>query len=409
MNAAMLPDTLRVRLHGRTVGTLARLPGGQYVFAFERAYADDPERPTLSLHFADPLGQVLTDLRPERGRLPPFFSNLLPEGLLLEYLAERSGIRSGDEYALLAALGADLPGAVVVEPDGAAPASGKETGSGPPRTLRFSLAGMQLKFSARADRRKRLTIPVDGEGGSWIVKLSPRRFPRVAENEYAMLELARGAGLAASEARLPRTAEIRGLPPAAAERMQARALAVRRFDRTDDGGRVHMEDFAQVFGQHPEAKYQRRSCEDIARVLDAAAGRDDALEFVRRAVFCMLIGNGDMHLKNWSLRYPDGRAPALSPAYDLLSTVVYAPGDDFALPFGGDQRMRRLDRERAGNFAAGAGLSAAEVWGAVEETVARTRAAWRSLGAKDLMLAKHRRTIDQRLRTNLGRGAGAIR
>lgn len=88
---------------------------------------------------------------------------------------------------------------------------------------------------------------------------------------------------------------------------------------------------------------------------------------------------------------------------------MYAPGDDFALPFGGDQRMRRLDRERAGNFAAGAGLSAAEVWGAVEETVARTRAAWRSLGAKDLMLAKHRRTIDQRLRTNLGRGAGAIR
>ena len=409
MNAAALPDTLRVRLHGRAVGAVTRLPGEQYVFAFERAYEDDPERPTLSLHFADPLGRVLTDLRPERGRLPPFFSNLLPEGLLREYLAERAGIRPGDEYALLAALGADLPGAVVVEPAGAPLAFGREAGQGPPRTMRFSLPGMQLKFSARADRRKRLTIPVDGEGGSWIVKLSPRRLPRVAENEYAMMELARGAGIAAPEARLLPTAEIRGLPPAAAERMQACALAVRRFDRADDGGRVHMEDFAQVFGQHPEDKYARRRCEDVARVLNAAAGRDDALEFVRRAVFCMLIGNGDAHLKNWSLLYSDRRAPALSPAYDLLSTVVYSPGDGFALPFGGDQRMQRLDRDRAGRFAAGAGLSAAEVWSVIEETAARTRDAWRALEPKELMLAKHRRTVDQRLRTNLGRSPSAIR
>ena len=401
MSAAVLPDTLRVRLHGRTVGVVSRLPGDQHVFAFERAYADDPERPTLGLYFTDPLGRLLVDLRPERGRLPPFFSNLLPEGLLLKYLAERAGIRPGDEYALLAALGADLPGAVAVEPAGEAPALGAAAARGPRRPMRFSLAGMQLKFSARADRRKRLTIPVDGEGGSWIVKLSPRRFPAVAENEFAMTALAGRAGIAVPEARLLPTAEIRGLPAAAAERMEARALAVRRFDRTDGGGRVHMEDFAQVFGQHPEDKYARRSCADIARVLDAAAGRGDALECVRRVVFCMLIGNGDMHLKNWSLLYPDGRAPALSPAYDLLSTVAYLPGDDFALPFGGTTELGRLDRGRADEFAAQAGLLAAEVWRVVEETVERTRDAWRGLEQKDRMLAKHRRTVDLRLRAGL--------
>lgn len=401
MNAAVLPDALRVRLHGRPVGMISRLPGDQHVFAFERAHADDPERPTLSLYFTDPLGRLLVDLRPERGRLPPFFSNLLPEGLLLKYLAERAGVRPGDEYALLAALGADLPGAVSVEPAGEAPAGGEEAARSPRRPMRFSLAGMQLKFSARADRQKRLTVPVGGEGGSWIVKLSPRRFPAVAENEFAMTELARRAGIAVPEARLLPTAEIRGLPAAAAERMEARALAVRRFDRADGGGRVHMEDFAQVFGQHPEDKYARRGCADIARVLDAAAGRGDALEFVRRVAFCMLIGNGDMHLKNWSLLYPDGRTPALSPAYDLLSTVAYLPGDDFALPFGGATEPNRLGRGRAGKFAARARLPAAEVWGAVAETVERTRDAWRGLEQKDLMLAKHRRTVALRLRSGL--------
>ena len=399
MNAAALPDALRVRLQGRVVGAVSRLPGDQCVFAFEGAYADDPERPTLSLHFTDPLGRVLVDLRPERGRLPPFFSNLLPEGLLRKYLAERAGIPPGDEYALLAALGADLPGAAVVEPAGDAPAPG--AAASPPGPMRFSLAGMQLKFSARADRKRRLTIPVDGAGGSWIVKLSPRSFPAVAENEFAMTELARRAGLAAPEVLLLPTAEIRGLPPAAAGRLEERALAVRRFDRADGGRRVHMEDFAQVFGRHPEDKYGQRSCEDIARVLDAAAGRDGALEFVRRAVFCMLIGNGDMHLKNWSLLYPDGRTPALSPAYDLLSTVAYVPGDDFALPFGGTTEPNRLDRDRAKNFAARAQLPTAEVWRAAEETVARTRDAWRALEQKDLMLAKHRRTVDHRLRSGL--------
>ena len=398
MSVAVLPDALRVRLHGRAVGVVSRLPGDQYVFAFERAYADDPERPTLGLYFTDPLGRLLVDLRPERGRLPPFFSNLLPEGLLLKYLAERAGLRAGDEYALLAALGADLPGALTVEPAGEA---GTAAERGPLRPMRFSLAGMQLKFSARADRRKRLTIPVDGAGGSWIVKLSPRRFPAVAENEFALMALAGRAGIAVPEARLLPTADIRGLPAAAAERMEARALAVRRFDRTDGGGRVHMEDFAQVFGQHPEDKYARRSCADIARVLDAAAGRGDALEFVRRVVFCMLIGNGDMHLKNWSLLYPDGRTPALSPVYDLLSTVAYLPGDDFALPFGGTTELSRLDRGRADEFAAQAGLPAAEVWRVVEETVERTRDAWRVLEQKDRMLAKHRRTVDLRLRSGL--------
>ncbi len=56
-------------------------------------------------------------------------------------------------------------------------------------------------------------------------------------------------------------------------------------------------------------------------------------QLVRRLTFSVLIGNGDMHLKNWSLIYRDRRRPELSPAYDLLSTVPYIQGNEAALKF----------------------------------------------------------------------------
>ncbi len=54
---------------------------------------------------------------------------------------------------------------------------------------------------------------------------------------------------------------------------------------------------------------------------------------MRRLTFSTLIGNGDMHLKNWSLIYPDRRTAALSPAYDFASTIPYIKGDRFALNY----------------------------------------------------------------------------
>ena len=67
----------------------------------------------------------------------------------------------------------------------------------PPGTaLRFSLAGVQLKFSAVMEASGGLTVPADGMGGSWIVKLPSARFPAVPENEFGMIELAQSVGIA---------------------------------------------------------------------------------------------------------------------------------------------------------------------------------------------------------------------
>ena len=117
--------------------------------------------------------------------------------------------------------------------------------------LRFSLAGVQLKFSAVMEASGGLTIPAGGMGGSWIVKLPSARFAAVPENEFAMLELARRAGIAVPENRLVDMAEIKGLPQEA-RTVGGKALAVQRFDRRPGGEPVHMEDFAQVFGLFPE-------------------------------------------------------------------------------------------------------------------------------------------------------------
>ena len=92
---------------------------------------------------------------------------------------------------------------------------------------------------------------------------------------------------------------------------------------TDDGGRIHMEDFAQVFSIY-EKYDEKYNYQSIANVLWLESGLDDVLEFVRRLVHTFAIGNAaDMHMKNWALIYPDTHTPKLSPAYDLVSTIVY--------------------------------------------------------------------------------------
>src|SRR5947207_261564 len=109
-------NALAIYLHGRRIGVVNRLAGDQHLFAFEEEYIYDPKRPTLSLSFKGQGGGLVTTVRPVRRRLPPFFSNLLPEGHLRDYLALQAGVKPQREFFLLAALGADLPGALTATP-----------------------------------------------------------------------------------------------------------------------------------------------------------------------------------------------------------------------------------------------------------------------------------------------------
>jgi len=397
-------NALAVQLHGRQIGIINRLAGDRHLFSFEQAYVDDPNRPTLSLSFKGQSGGLVTAVRPVGRRVPPFFSNLLPEGHLRTYLAEQAGVKPEREFFLLAVLGADLSGAITVAPlttNGHADEQQKDDEQNhddrrDDGVLRFSLAGVQLKFSAIMEASGGLTIPAHGVGGSWIVKLPSTQFRAVPENEYVMLELARAAGITVPEIRLVPISDIRGLPQAAA-RMEGKALVVQRFDRAAGGRRIHMEDFAQVFGLFPDDKYGHRSYANIASVLWAETGEGGTYEFVRRLVFSVLIGNGDMHLKNWSLLYPDGRTPVLSPAYDFVATFPYIPGDKLALNFGGSQSLNEITVDQVRRFTDTARLPASPVWEIVREVVERTAAAWKTLDQKDLLPSEMRKAIDKQI------------
>ena len=359
---------LDVRLHGKSIGILTRLGRDRIVFAFDPGYADDPARATLSLSFQDPFGHLITDIAPTRTWVPPFFSNLLPEGPLRDYLARGAGTDPRREFPLMTALGQDLPGAVTVvpledgpgrvshsgTPPGRRPSANSPAGGARPRAadqlrvsgtpdsvgaplaaqpppFRFSLPGVQLKLSATMAATGRLTIPIQGVGGSWIVKLPSAAFPGLPEQEHAMMTLAGRIGIDVPETRLVPVDSISNLPRGMGVAGGETALAVRRFDRDDDGTPVHVEDFAQVLGAYPEQKYVGAGYGDIAEVVGRVMGEDAVAEFIRRLVFCVLIGNGDAHLKNWALIYPDRRAPRLAPAYDLVSTIAILDDDRMAL------------------------------------------------------------------------------
>jgi serine/threonine-protein kinase HipA len=268
----------------------------------------------------------------------------------------------------------------------------------PEAALRFSLAGVQLKFSAVMEASGGLTIPAGGMGGSWIVKLPSNRFASVPENEYTMLALARAVGIEVPHTELIDIRDIRGLP-ADAGAMEGKALAVQRFDRGAKGEAVHMEDFAQVFGLYPDDKYHHRSYANIAAVLWAETGEAGTYEFFRRLVFSVLIGNGDMHLKNWSLLYPDRRTPVLSPAYDFVGTFPYIPNDSLALSFGGSRSLSEIGTDQVRRFADTARLPASPLWTIVTDIIDRTVAAWERLPEKDLLSEKMRKAIGEQILT----------
>jgi len=397
-------NALAVYLHGHRIGIINRLAGDRHIFAFEQDYIDNPDRPTLSLAYKGHAGGLVTAIRPVSRRLPPFFSNLLPEGHLRTYLSEKAGVKPEREFFLIAVLGADLSGAVIVEPTNAADHDHRQhhqdhehEDQQEKSVLRFSLAGVQLKFSAVMEAAGGLTVPAHGVGGSWILKLPSTQYPAVPENEYVMLELARAIGIQVPATRLVQVGDVEGLPADAA-RITGQALAIERFDRAAGGRRIHMEDFAQVFGLSPDDKYGSRSYANIAAVLWAETGAEGTYEFVRRLAFSVLIGNADMHLKNWSLLYPDGRIPVLSPAYDFVSTLPYIPGDTLALSFGGTKSLDAITLDQVRRFTDTARLPMKPVWDVVLETIERTAAAWKSLPHKDVLPSSIRKIIDEQIR-----------
>ncbi|MGA8575220.1 MAG: HipA domain-containing protein [Candidatus Cybelea sp.] len=394
------PNALIVRLGNHEVGTLVRLPDRSITFTFSQSYLEDENRPTLSWGFFDSFKRVRARRYSSNPRAPGFFANLIAEGHLREYTARRAGLARDDEFGLLWVTGNDLTGAVIIEdPEGRKippPAAGGPLD--PPDlkdVFRFALPGVQLKFSALNEATCGLTIRTQGDGSDQIVKLPSAHYPLVPEGEYAMLQFARDVGISIPEMRLVSLSQISGLPDEA-QGLTGRALVIDRFDRVTPNMRVHGEDFNQIFKQQPEQKYDNHSFADLARVIYQAIGNEALVDFVHRLVFNIGIANNDMHLKNSSLFYPDGRTPQLAPAYDYVCTKAYVGHSESGLALGSARFFQKVTIEEFERLADRAAVSKSVVRAAAVDMVERFRDRWVQI--RDAMpLPAITRTIDDQL------------
>ena len=379
---------LKILLGDVPVGHLTGFQDGKSLFAFDDSYIDlGPGRPTLSLSFNTPGDEEATERKlreiySSRMKLPPFFSNLLPEGVLREYMVKRLKIHHDHEFEILMALGASLPGAVRALPADELPQAainyrpGTTHAAADETPIKFSLGGSQLKFSM-IERGGRFTLEDGNE--EWIVKPPHPSHPNVPANEYTMIRLAAAAGIQTPEVKLVKLddVDLGGLAGLSIPQRETWAYAIKRYDRTAEG-RVHVEDFAQVFNIHADQEYKATNYDTLGRLIfDLFPNRFEQLaEFVRRLVVNILVGNGDAHLKNWSVIYRDKVTPQLAPAYDLVSTIPYVANDTLALKLAGERRFTSIDETHFDRLARRMEAPPKFVLNTVKETVATARNEW---------------------------------
>ena len=117
----------------------------------------------------------------------------------------------------------------------------------------------------------------------------------------------------------------------------------RRVDRTLKGGKIPMEDMCQISEKLTENKY-KGSHEQIAKLIlrYSSAPKLDLALFWEIVLFSWITGNSDMHLKNFSMYSPIPNNYQLSPAYDLLSTLLVLPSDTEELALTLNARKKKI-------------------------------------------------------------------
>ena len=228
-----------------------------------------------------------------------------------------------------------------------------------------SVPGVQAKLSlhlfSEKGKQKRARFTLVGLWGNYILKPPMTAYPRMAEIEDCTMHLAELCRIPAVPHSL-----IRLAPQDEHDKTGgAFAYITRRIDRTAKADRpIHMEDFCQLSGKLTEDKY-RASLESCAGVIRKYSSNMllDMLTFFELALFCFLTGNGDMHLKNFSLIYDDSGMIHFAPAYDLLSTRLLIPEnkdpEEFALSMNG--KKRNFTRNDFIAFGARCGLSSRQM------------------------------------------------
>jgi serine/threonine-protein kinase HipA len=269
----------------------------------------------------------------------PFFAGLLPEGLRLKALIRIVKTSEDDLLSLLIASGSNCVGDIFVTPGVTpgvtpriTPLADESTGTQSFNEVDFAelfkksispdgifeeanVPGVQDKVSTSM-----ISFPIRKrrDKASYILKLTPADKPRIVENEFFFLKMAKACGLIVNEATL------------VYDKLGASGLLVKRFDRQPNGVSVHQEDACQFLDRYPADKYNIAFADVAAAVAElSSAPIIEVGKLLRLKAFSYLIANGDLHAKNISIHTsPTTGRIELTPSYDLLTSLPY-----------GDQRM----------------------------------------------------------------------
>lgn len=359
-------------LHGVETGSLRTLGPGRYRFAYGEGVVATHDRGDIVLSASLPI----KDEEFQSQRTKPFFEGLLPEGQVRRTIARSLGVSEDNGYGMLAELGAECAGAVVIVPGGSRPRSPAEwtvewladdelaqkiedlprypLGVRADDEVRLSLGGVQEKLLLTRAPDGRLGQPKNGAPSTHILKPGRGEYPDIVANEAFCLLVAHFVGLPVPKVEV---IDVAGSP----------CLLVERFDRhvTDDGGieRVHQEDTCQALRRLPSEKYESEGGPSIAEIINllrdigGSTTARDIRGLLMVTVLNLLLGNCDAHGKNYALLHEPKKGISLAPFYDIVSTNVYPQlTDKLAMTVGGTSKPEEITARSWAKLAEESGL-----------------------------------------------------
>lgn len=307
------------------VGMTAR-NGADFIFQYHPSYLADPSLPPISANLPKQKERFTTE-----DGLHPFFDNILAEGWFGSAQGHAIGVdpkrisddmeNLGERYHRMLMFGRDCPGAVWatyirVDPN-----------IGPPAVLHQETiqAALQSRSTIPGKQPKLLGVEMDGklrpanygETSTHIIKLPKDTMPGIMEYEYMSTVATKALlpGVPVMDANLTRLHLRNG--------KEREVLAIKRFDRTPQGGRVHFEEINQILNK-PNSDRYNGSYADIAHCVGERMGKEGVKQFYARLLTQFLLGNVDNHFKNFAMFHDHATDKwSMTPEYDLAPTVNY--------------------------------------------------------------------------------------
>lgn len=340
----MVSQSLTAWMNGERVGTWL-VDRNSHTFRYDPSWLESPRRRSLSLSLL-----ISGSLEIKGQQVRHYFDNLLPDNeLIRSRLRRRFGLRSGEVFDLLQAIGRDCVGAVQLLPEGLTPEAWDRVDCDPlteaqtvsllqavpsdtdpgsihdDELLRISIAGAQEKtallwWKGRWCRPRGATptthiikLPLGLIGGSKRVDASDS-----VQNEWLCAQILAELGLPVASTSM---ASFGGQT----------VLVVERFDREwmDKGkwiARLPQEDFCQALGVGPDQKYEQGGgpgMQKCLQLLQGSADREDTTLFLLTQLAFVLMAATDGHAKNFSIHLDRGDAYRMTPLYDILSMWPY--------------------------------------------------------------------------------------